>query len=276
MKLTTEQIDQYNNQGFLLIPDLFSQEEVSLMQAQLPSLMAEDVPGQVLEKDRKTVRALHGCHLFNKVFHNLIREPRLLEPAHQLLGSQVCIHQFKINLKAAFGGDIWPWHQDFIYWHKEDGMPLPKVISLAILLDDLNEFNGPMIFIPGSHKQGMLDVEASVAKTEANPETADWKVNVSANLKYCIPPQTVRQLVKKLGIFAPKGTAGSILLFDSNVVHGSVTNISPFPRRLLIITYNSVENIPVSVDRPRPEFLVCRDYKPLKPIADSESLLSAQ
>ncbi|WP_287267590.1 phytanoyl-CoA dioxygenase family protein [Moorena sp. SIO3A2] len=162
MKLTTKQIDQYNNQGFLLIPDLFSQEEVSLMQAQLPGLMAEDVPGRVLEKDRKTVRALHGCYLFNKVFHNLIREPRLLEPAHQLLGSQVYLYQFKINLKAAFGGDVWPWHQDFIYWHKEDGMPLPKVISLAILLDDLNEFNGPMIFIPGSHKQGILDLEASV------------------------------------------------------------------------------------------------------------------
>ncbi|WP_229414751.1 MULTISPECIES: hypothetical protein [Moorena] len=68
MKLTTEQIDQYNNQGFLLIPDLFSQEEVSLIQEQLPGLMAEDVPGRVLEKDRHTVRALHGCHLFNKVF----------------------------------------------------------------------------------------------------------------------------------------------------------------------------------------------------------------
>ncbi|EGJ29558.1 protein involved in biosynthesis of mitomycin antibiotics/polyketide fumonisin [Moorena producens 3L] len=200
----------------------------------------------------------------------------MLEPAHQLLGSQVYLYQFKINLKAAFGGDVWPWHQDFIYWHKEDGMPLPKVISLAILLDDLNEFNGPMIFIPGSHKPGILDLEASVAKTEANPETADWKVNVSANLKYCIPPQTVTQLVKKFGILAPKGTAGSILLFDSNVVHGSVTNISPFPRRLMIITYNSVENLPVYVDRPRPEFLVSRDYKPLKPLADSESLLSAK
>ncbi len=275
MNLTQEQIAQYKDQGVLLIPECFSQKEILLMHEQINLLMAEDSPGRVLEKDKKTVRALHGCHSNNKFFSDLTRNPRLLNPISQLLDSPVYVYQFKMNLKAAFHGDVWPWHQDFIYWHEEDGLPSPNIINVVIFIDEVNEFNGPIYFIPGSQKQGMMDVEAPAGATSESNNTGknQWSVNFSSDLKYCPPLAAIAQLAEKEGIIAPKGPAGSVLLFDSNVVHSSAPNISPFPRRLMIITYNSVENIPIPPGEPRPEFLVSRDYTPLLPLSDSESLL---
>jgi ectoine hydroxylase len=65
---------------------------------------------------------------------------------------------------------------------------------------------------------------------------------------------------------SPKGPAGSVVLFHPEIVHGSATNISPFPRDLLIVTYNSVGNQPRHRGEPRAEFLVGRDATPLEAI----------
>ena len=69
------------------------------------------------------------------------------------------MHQFKINGKMAFDGDVWQWHQDFGTWQNDDDMPEPRAMNVAIFLDEVNEFNGPLMFIPGSHKLGVLDAE---------------------------------------------------------------------------------------------------------------------
>ena len=63
------------------------------------------------------------------------------------------MHQFKINGKAAFDGDVWQWHQDYGTWMNDDLMPNARAMNVAIFLDEVNEFNGPLMFIPGSHKQ---------------------------------------------------------------------------------------------------------------------------
>ena len=62
------------------------------------------------------------------------------------------MHQFKINGKMAFEGDVWQWHQDYGTWKNDDLMPTERAMNVAIFLDDVNEFNGPLMFIPGSHK----------------------------------------------------------------------------------------------------------------------------
>ena len=66
---------------------------------------------------------------------------------------QLYMHQFKINGKMAFDGDVWQWHQDYGTWLNDDRMPAERAMNVAIFLDDVNEFNGPLMFIPGSHKQ---------------------------------------------------------------------------------------------------------------------------
>ncbi|MDZ7963732.1 MAG: phytanoyl-CoA dioxygenase family protein [Nostoc sp. DedSLP03] len=265
MKLTQDQIRKYEEEGMLFLPNYLSEAKVSVLCKEL-SQLPENLAGRMMEKNNQTVRALHGVHAHSKVFQSLIQHPLLLEPAQQILRDFVYLYQFKINMKAAFTGDIWPWHQDYVFWYEEDGMPEPRAVNVGIFLDEVNHFNGPLYLISGSHKEGLIKCE--VRKSLVEGEDAGWEANVSTNLKYSLDNATVTRLVEKGGIIAPVGCAGSVLFFHSNIAHGSVPNISPYPRKLLMITYNSIKNIPRSYHKPRPEFLVCRDYTPLQPIGD--------
>ncbi|MBN3881433.1 MAG: phytanoyl-CoA dioxygenase family protein [Nostoc sp. JL34] len=272
MYLTEEQLLIYRNQGFLLLSEYFSRTEVEIMKSELSALSTENSPKKIIEKDGKTVRSLHGSHTTNDVFNCLTRHPFIVEPAMQIVGNQVYIYQFKVNLKAAFTGDIWKWHQDYIYWRKEDGMPKPQVVNAMCLLDDMNEFNGPLFVIPSSHKEEMIDItdhSPRVTNTNSNSsgESNTWISSFSANLKYSLSQELIANLVSKYGISFIKAAAGSVLFFDSNLVHASSNNISPFGRSTVIITYNSIENIPLPVQNPRPDFLVSQDYRPVTPLA---------
>ena len=184
-----------------------------------------------------------------------------------LLKSDVYVYQSKINAKAAMGGDIWEWHQDFIFWHKEDGLPSPRIINMSIFLDEVTEFNGPLMLVPGSHRSGMVDASAR-SPLHAESTEDSWKMNLTADLKYSLERTVVADCVANKGIVAPKGAAGSLLLFSPNIFHGSSNNMSPFHRNMVIITYNSTENLPESVKAPRPEFLAARDYEALAPLSE--------
>lgn len=133
-------------------------------------------------------------------------------------------------------------------------MPTPRALTATVFLDEVNEFNGPLVFIPGAHRDGTADAAAT---------TTGWESTLTANLKYKIDTQTIKGWVDNHGMVAPKGPAGSVLWFDSNIPHGSVPNISPFDRRLVLIAYNSVENVVVDVASPRPVWLTNRDATPL-------------
>lgn len=261
MKITSEQLQQYESNGLLFFPNYFSRENVDLLVKALERLPA-NTPGQVVEKDGKTLRALHGVHIYSKVYQELIRHSFLLESAEQLLDSLVYLYQFKINMKAAFTGDIWPWHQDYVFWHEEDALPEPRIINVTIFLDDVSQFNGPMYFIMGSHNEGLIEPEVHHSATSKDKS---WETNVSANLKYCLDYPTISRLSDKGKMIAPVGGAGSVLFFHSNIAHASLPNISPYERRQLVITYNSTSNVPKISDKPRPDFLVCRDSSPLTP-----------
>ena len=270
MKLAPEQLRRYRENGFLLIPDAFSQAEVAALRAELPSIFAQDTPARVREAHSSTVRSVYGSHRTHEHLRRLSEDARLVEPAMQVVDSDVYVYQFKANAKAAFAGDVWEWHQDYIFWRDEDGMPAPRVINVAVFLDEVNEFNGPMFFIPGSQQEGVIEVSAPEAPAAGQAGEPAWASNVSAKLKYALDRQVVARLCTRHGLACPKGPAGSVLLFDSNVVHGSSNNISPFDRVMIIATYNSVENQPATERIRRPDFLVSRDFEPVRPVQPGE------
>ena len=78
----------------------------------------------------------------------------MVEPVEQLFGEKIYMHQFKINGKAAFDGDVWQWHQDYGTWKTDDDMPEARAMNVAIFLDEVNEFNGPLMFIPRQPQAG--------------------------------------------------------------------------------------------------------------------------
>jgi ectoine hydroxylase len=273
MILTRDQVQGYTDQGFLFLPGCFSDGEVDTVRAELPVVYEEDSPRRVLEKNGKAVRSVYGSHSTNHIMNLLACHPWLVEPARQILGSDVYIHQFKINAKAAFGGDVWQWHQDYIFWLKEDGMPTNRVVNAMVFLDDVNEFNGPLLIIPGSHTYGVVDVSARASADAASGNGPAWISNLTADLKYSLERETIAELVDQHGIVAPKGRRGSVLFFNGNVVHGSAPNMSPFDRTILIVTYNSIENTLLPVEKPRPDFLANRDYRPVITVSDQALLL---
>ncbi len=111
------------------------------------------------------MRTNFAAHLYSAPFARLARHPRMIEPVVALFGEPVYMHQFKINGKMAFDGDVWQWHQDFGTWKNDDDMPEPRAMNIAIFLDEVNEFNGPLMFIPGSHKLGVLDAGHDTSTT---------------------------------------------------------------------------------------------------------------
>ena len=262
VELTLDQIEQYAEQGFLLLPDLMH-EEVGVIRENIERSATDATSGRMLEKDGHTLRGLRGTHFTNDFFARLVRHRKILIPTQRLLDSDVYVYQFKINMKRAFIGDMWLWHQDFSYWHHEDGMPAPQALTAVILIDRADETNGPLLLIPGSHRSGLISVERS---GPAASDTQRWASNFTAGVNYTVPNQVVVELAYKYGITAAMGEPGTVLFFAPNVVHGSPQNMSPFDRTMLFTTYNSVNNRLREVNNPRPDFLATRNGDPIFPL----------
>jgi len=252
MQLNSAQIDHFEQHGYLFFPGLFTPPEVARMTAEVPRLYEQRGPHNVREKGSDAVRTNFAAHLYSPVFARLGRHPRMIEPVMQLFGESVYMHQFKINGKAAFDGDVWQWHQDYGTWKNDDLMPTERAMNVAIFLDDVNEFNGPLMFIPGSHKKGVLDAEHDVTTTSYPL----WVIN----------NDTVTRLVDRGGIVAPKGPAGSMLLFHSCLVHASGSNLSPWDRVSVYLSLCAVSN---HIRRfKRPEYIAHRDFTPIRCLPD--------
>ncbi len=91
MKLTEDQLERFHRDGFLILPRLFSRDEVRALRARLPALYAEDTPANIIEKENGEVRTAMGLHLRDPLFAKLVRHPRLVEPALQILGQDLYI-----------------------------------------------------------------------------------------------------------------------------------------------------------------------------------------
>ena len=253
MKLTSEQIEQFHDHGYLFFPALFSSDEVQVLIDEVPRLYAQHRPENVREKSNdEVVRTNFAAHLYSYPFAKLARHPRLVEPVKQVLGEDLYMHQFKINGKMAFDGDVWQWHQDYGTWKNDDWMPEARAMNVAIFLDEVNEFNGPLMFIPGSHRLGVIDAEHDVTTTSYPLWTIDQA--------------TIRKLVERGGIVAPKGPAGSMIVFHSCLVHASTSNLSPWNRVSVYLSLCAVSN---HIRRfKRPEYIAHRDFTPIQCLPD--------
>lgn len=250
MRLSDEQLHQLDVDGFLVIPNAFSGEEIDVLRAQMPSLFAEKRPENTREAGEGVVRNLLSLHRRNEAFARLVRHPRLVEPALQILGEDAYIQQVKINPKQGFEGAGYEWHTDFGTHNKRDGVARPLALNLHILLDDVTEFNGPLWFVPGSHKRE-IPIHQSV-------DGEKWEL-------WTVPHDAVRDLVFELGLVSAKGARGTMLIFGDNLLHVSGPNISPYSRWMFSLILNPVSN-PATKDVP--EFAHERDRTPVRPLED--------
>lgn len=251
MPLTAEQLRTFDEDGYLFLPDCFSEEEVSLLRAEAEKIYREDRQ-EVWREKSGAPRTAFAAHTYSEAFRRLGAHPRLVDPVMELFGEPLYMHQFKINAKAPFDGELWQWHQDYGVWARDDGMPEPRAMNISVFLDEVMPFNGPLMFIPRSHKNGVL-------AAEYDRHTTSYPI-------WTLDHDTVTRLADEGGIVAPTGRPGSVLMFHGNLVHASPPNITPYPRKIVYLTLCAVSNHITKFTRP--EWVAHRDFTPIEPLAD--------
>ena len=251
MKLTPRQLARFDDEGYLFIPSVFNPREVSVLKRAAAEVYAMDRK-EVWRESSGAARTAFAAHRYHEAFRRLGRHPRLIEPVMQILGGPVYMHQYKVNAKAAFDGEVWQWHQDYGTWRRDDEMPEPRAMNVAVFVDEVSAANGPLLFIPRSHKYGVIEAGHDL-------ETTSYPL-------WTLGREKVSELAEHGGCVAPTGPAGSLLLFSSMMVHASPPNISPFGRTIVYLSLCHVEN---HIRRfRRAEWIAHRDFDPIEPLPD--------
>jgi ectoine hydroxylase len=259
--LEAADVERYARDGYLGVERLLSAVEVDDLRAEVQRLVTAPRPDDerwIRERGGTAVRSIFEVHRLSAVFAELAADERVAGMARQVLGSDVYVHQSRVNLKPGFRGKEFYWHSDFETWHAEDGMPMMRAVSVSISLTRNEAWNGSLMVIPGSHQR-------FVGCAGATP-TDHYRSSLSAQ-EYGVPSDdALRELVDEGGIAVITGGPGSAVMFDCNAMHGSNGNITPLDRCNVFLVYNSVDNRlvePFAAPAPRPTFIAARDVEPV-------------
>ncbi|OBK78841.1 ectoine hydroxylase [Mycobacterium sp. 1164985.4] len=245
--------------GYLLQHEAVGDNWISTLRGELDNIDAKagrEDP-RIIREPGGSIRSVFQPHLFSDVISEVITLDTVLPVARQLLGSDVYLHQARINLMPGFTGTGFYWHSDFETWHAEDGMPAMRAVSCSIWLTENFPYNGSLLVMPGSHKTFYPCVGATPKNNHAS-SLVKQEIGVPSHA-------TLSEAASRHGIDQVTGPAGTALWFDSNIMHGSGSNITPYPRSNVFLVFNSVENqlvSPYAAETPRPEYLAARDGQP--------------
>lgn len=229
--LTRDQINQYQEHGFLAVEDVLPRDLIEQARAVVDDCVEQSrqvtehtavfdlEPGHTPEAPR--VRRLKEPCAIHPVFHWISRSEAILDLVAELIGPQIRYQGSKLNMKAAAFGSPVEWHQDFAFYpHTNDDL-----LAVGVALDDCTRENGCLLMLPGSHRWPILDHHQDgvfVGAIDVERENVD--VSRAA-------PVTVR--------------AGGITLHHTRMLHASAPNTSPLPRRLLLLQLAAVDAWPV-------------------------------
>lgn len=266
MKLTQQQIDQYDRDGYLHFPEFFSEAEVAAMRREVgrvSRIESDMVVREGTDRNPKIMFRMHEADgaTASPVMRAAVRLPRTLGLAQQLLRDRdLYLHHTKVNIKSAIEGSVWPWHQDYGSW-ANDGIRRPDILTIMVGLDPATEINGCLYFLPGSHRHGRLDPYFDTSTA--------YKV-------WSVTPEDMKRMIAEHGEpVAIRGKAGSLTVFHCNLMHASGHNLSAHDRWQAYFCYNTVANRPQDVEKPRPDYVRSTNWKPLDMVADNAIVESA-
>ncbi|MCW5249450.1 MULTISPECIES: ectoine hydroxylase [unclassified Streptomyces] len=261
--LAAGDLGSFERDGFLALDRLLAPEEVEVYRRELERLVSDPEiradERSIVEPKSKEIRSVFEVHRISEVFAELVRDERVVGRARQILGSDVYVHQSRINVKPGFGASGFYWHSDFETWHAEDGLPRMRAVSVSIALTENHDTNGGLMIMPGSHR-------TFLGCAGATPED-NYKKSLQMQDAGTPSDEALTTMAAEHGIRLFTGKAGSATWFDCNAMHGSGDNITPFPRSNVFIVFNSVENTavePFAAPVRRPEFIGARDFTPVR------------
>lgn len=224
-KLTDAQVAAFEEDGFLVVPNLLDAEEVDLLGkiARADQEMLATALDRLDAAGNVTKLALRN-ELHDDTYSAIVRSERMVRTAEQLLGGEVYHYHHKMSLKEPRVGGAWEWHQDYGYWY-DNGCLFPYMASCMIAVDRSTRENGCLQVIRGSHHMGRINHMMVGTQTGADPERVE-KCLERLELVYC------------------EMEPGTGLFFHGNLLHRSDANTSDLPRWTLIGCYNAARNNP--------------------------------
>lgn len=226
-KVTSAQIQQFQKDGYLMVPDLFDAEEMEL-------LLKIGKADHKLAKETRAMADAQGGHsklalrndLSDTIYSAIVRSRRLVDNMEALLGDEVYHFHHKMMVKEPRVGGAWEWHQDYGYWEKFNYCLYPDMASCYIAVDRAYKGNGCLQVLKGSHLIGRITHGAAGGQTGADLERVEAAMK-RHELVYC------------------EMQPGTALFFHANLLHRSDQNKSDDPRWSLICCYNTKHNDPI-------------------------------
>tara|TARA_Y100000588_G_C14018056_1_gene822957 strand:+ start:77 stop:913 length:837 start_codon:yes stop_codon:yes gene_type:complete len=242
-ELTSEQVESFSEDGYLIVRDLFDIEETEmLLRAANSDRLMSKYSMNIHDRSGKNSKITVWNHPGNNIWGMVSRSARIVDAMEALLGGEVYHYHSKLLFKEPEVGGAWEWHQDYGYWYK-NGCLYPNLASCWIALNRADKKNGCMQVLKGSHHVGRID----------------HGVHSGQN---CAEPERVEQLLKNLELVYCELEAGSAMFFHCNTLHRSDANTSERNRWNLICCYNMAKNNPY-IESLHPK------YTPLEKVSNS-------
>ena len=219
------QEEEFLDQGYLILPQLYDQEEIELLKQS--AVFDKDLEKQSvsrLDGNGKTVRLALWNHPGDGIYGMFARCNKLVDKMEQLLDGEVYHYHSKMILKDPKVGGAWEWHQDYGYWYNF-GCLQPLMASAMIAVDEATKENGCLQVLQGSHKLGRLDHTQTGDQAGADKERVDVALHRFKKIHVSLKP-------------------GDTLIFHCNLLHRSDQNLSNKARWALICCYNAARNDP--------------------------------
>jgi phytanoyl-CoA hydroxylase len=231
MMIDREAVAFYRDNGYLVVPEVLSQAEVAALREVTETFVerarAVTSHDEIYDLEdshsaaEPRVRRIKTPHRWHDTYHRMVDHPRILAVLQKLWGPSIRFDVSKLNLKAAGYGAPVEWHQDWAFYpHSNDDLA-----AVGIMMDDVDDSNGPLLVIPGSHKGPIFDHHADGV--------------------FCGAMDPARGEVDYRKAVPLTGPAGSITIHHVRTVHGSATNSSGRPRRLLLHQYRAADAWPL-------------------------------
>ena len=241
--LTPEQIERYYAQGYLVVENVITPEELSQLKDEIEAWIEEskqhtEAWGETLDgrsrfdidpKDHNaeypSLRRIASPTEISNKFYNAAINSRIAKMASQLIGhSGTCLHHSKINAKLPHTTTMVKWHQDFPFTPQTND----DMLTALLMIGDVTLDNGPLQVVPGSHKGELFshwENDKFVGKISADIEN-----------KHC---QKFESCI---------GSAGTVCFMHTRLLHSSGPNISELPRYLFIAVYNAEDAYPLAAN----------------------------
>lgn len=237
MPMTPELVADFDRDGYVLVENVFSDEEVAAMLRDVEGgeRVARTRRGNADASGKKAGIAI-WTELGDDIWAAASTHPHIVNTVRILLREEIAFFHGKVMLKEARSGGAWEWHQDYGYWYNQ-GFVFPRMLSAFVALDEATVENGCLQVLKGSHLLGRLEHGKVGEQTGTNTGRIAQIEPLFERVHCTMKP-------------------GSVLFFHCNLLHTSAANESDYPRRSFIICYNALANPQLGArnfeDRPCP------------------------